>query len=407
MLRLNRLPALGQPLEPADVAALGPAAAQEVQRLLALCPVHRTTPLHSLPALAQRLRVAEVFVKDESTRLGLGSFKALGGTYAVLRLVLEHASGRLHRSVLPRELESPDVRAVARELTVCCATDGNHGRAVAAAARFLGCSAVIFLHAAVSPKRAAAIEQLGATTIRVRGAYQEAVEAAARESERQGWTLVSDTSWPGYERIPRLVSQGYTAMVRETVMNLPSLPTHVFVQAGVGGLAAAVAGHLSLVYAGAKPLVVVVEASRAACLYESVPQGRPVAVAAGEPTIMAMLDCQEPSLVAWHVLERVAEAFMVVEEEDAVEAMRVLAQPLDNDTPVVAGESGGVGLAGLLKAGGDADIRKTLGLNENSSVLLINTEGAIDPESYAQLVGASPADVLGAARTHERVRTRT
>ncbi len=394
MLRLNRLATFGRPLRPADVAALGPTAAQDVQRLLALCPAHRATALFGLPALAQHLRVGEVYVKDESTRLGLGSFKALGGTYAMLRLVLEHATERLNRPVLPREIENAEVREVAREMTVCCATDGNHGRAVAAAARFLGCSAVTFLHASVSPKRASAIEQRGATIVRVKGAYQDAVEAAAREAEQQGWTLVSDTSWSGYERIPRLVAQGYTAMIREAVTDLPSAPTHVFVQAGVGGLAAAVAGHLSLAYAGEKPLIVVVEASRAACLYESVLAGRPVAVTSGEPTIMAMLDCQEPSLVAWQVLERAAEAFMVVEEEDAIEAMRVLARPLGRDPAIVAGESGGVGLAGLLRANGRPELREELGLNERSSVLLINTEGAIDPDSYAQLVGAAPADVL-------------
>lgn len=403
MLRLNRSAMLGEPLSPVDVATLGPTAAQDVQRLLALCPVHRATPLHRLPALAQQLRLAEVYVKDESTRLGLGSFKALGGTYAVLRLVLEHASRRLDRPVLPREIESPEVREVARGMTVCCATDGNHGRAVAAAARFLGCSAVIFLHATVSPKRASAIEQRGATTVRVKGSYQDAVEAAAREAEKRGWTLVSDTSWPGYERIPRLVAQGYTAMVREAVADLPSVPTHAFVQAGVGGLAAAVAGHLSLTYARAKPQIVVVEASRAACLYESVSAGRPVAVKSEAPTIMAMLDCQEPSLIAWQVLERAAEAFMIVEEADAIEAMRVLARPLGRDPAIVAGESGGVGLAGLLRANGSPALRETLGLNEQSSVLLINTEGAIDPEAYTQLAGASPADVLCAPRAaHER-----
>jgi diaminopropionate ammonia-lyase len=190
-------------------------------------------------------------------------------------------------------------------------------------------------------------------------------------------------------------------MVREAILELPAPPSHVFVQAGVGGLAAAVAGHLTMVYADAKPTVVVVEASRAACLYESIRQGSPVAVATGEPTIMAMLDCQEPSLVAWQVLERVADAFMVVEEEDAIEAMRVLAGPLGGDSPIVAGESGGVGLAGLLKANADPALRKTLGLQEESSVLLINTEGAIDPESYTRLVGASPAEVLAkAAPTH-------
>ena len=404
MLRLNHLEAFGKPLAEADVTSLGRGAAQEVQDLLALCPAHRPTPLHCVPALASRLCVGKVYVKDESTRLGLGSFKALGGAFAVLRTVLDAASASLGRRVSPQELPSAEVRNVARAITVCCATDGNHGRAVAAGARFLGCSAVIFLHATVSAKRSAAIEQLGARTIRVEGPYQEAVAVAAREAARRQWTLISDTSWPGYEHVPRLVSQGYTAMVREIVTSLSAPPTHVFIQAGVGGLAAAIAGHLACEYAEAKPTIVIVQASRAACLYESVKAGRPVAVPSEEPTIMAMLDCQEPSHVAWEVLSRLADAFMIVDEDDAIDAMRVLARPVKDDPPIVAGESGAVGLAGLLRVNADRSLRDVLGLGGRSTVLLVNTEGAIDPQSYTALVGATPDEVLRGSQQQSATR---
>jgi diaminopropionate ammonia-lyase len=348
--------------------------------------------------MAAHLHLGSLHIKDESTRLGLGSFKALGGVFAVLRVVLEEAGERLGRTVRPEELMSPEVRAVAREVTVCCATDGNYGRAVAAGARFTGCGAVIFIHATVSAKRTQAIEQLGARIQRVEGSYQSAVTAATLEAEKNLWKLVSDTSWAGYERIPRFVSQGYTAILQEVIAELPGTPSHVFVQAGVGGFASAVAAHFASVYGGGRPKIIVVEPSRAACIYESVRAGHPVALPCDEPTIMAMLNCQRPSLVAWRVLSRIADVFMIVEDEDAIQAMRLLARPRGEDLPVVAGESGGAGLAGLFKAHGNRALRESLALGVDSTVLLFNTEGAIDPDSYRHIVGASPDAVLRGMR---------
>ena len=162
----------------------------------------------------------------------------------------------------------------------------------------------------------------------------------------KGWTVVSDTSWPGYERIPGLVMQGYTAIVREALRELAAPPTHVFVQAGVGGVAAALAGHLALVFGEQRPTFVVVDPARAACIFETARAGHPVKIAHGEPTVMAMLECYEPSLVAWRVLSRVADAFMTVEDADAVAVMNRLARPAGDDPAIVAGESGGAGLAG-------------------------------------------------------------
>jgi diaminopropionate ammonia-lyase len=202
-----------------------------------------------------------------------------------------------------------------------------------------------------------------------------------------GWTIVSDTSWPGYERIPALVMQGYTVMVREALRQLSEAPTHVFVQAGVGGVAAAVAGHLSMALAEQRPTFIVVEPARAACVYESALVGRPVKIEQGESTVMAMLECYEPSLIAWRVLSRVADAFMTVDEEDAVAAMKQLARPFGADPAIIAGESGGVGLAGLTRALADHDAREALRLGPQSRILLINTEGATDPLRYAELVG--------------------
>jgi diaminopropionate ammonia-lyase len=278
-------------------------------------------------------------------------------------------------------------------MTVACATDGNHGRSVAQGAQLVGAEAVIFVHSGVSKERVAAIAKFGAQMIRVEGTYDDSVAEAARVAAEKGWIVVSDTSWPGYERIPGLVMQGYTAMVRETLRQLPETPTHVFVQAGVGGVAAAVAGHLAIEFGDRRPTFTVVEPARAACLFETARAGHPVKIEHGEPTVMAMLECYEPSLVAWRVLSRVADAFMMVEDEDAVAVMNRLARPVGGDPAIVAGESGGAGLAGLIRAAADTRTRSALGLDETSRVFLINTEGATDPERYAELVGLRPDEV--------------
>jgi diaminopropionate ammonia-lyase len=228
--------------------------------------------------------------------------------------------------------------------------------------------------------------------IRVDGNYDDSVRQAAEVSEQKGWTVVSDTSWLGYERIPGLVMQGYTAIVREALRQLPQPPTHVFVQAGVGGIAAAVAGHLAIVLGDARPTFIVVEPARAACVVAAAQAGRVVKVAHDQPTVMAMLECYEASPVAWRVLARVADAFMTVDEGEAVAVMRGLARPVPGDPAIVSGESGGVGLGGQIPAVGVKSV--ALGLDGKSRVLLINTEGATDPHCYAELVGQSPADVL-------------
>ncbi|MBK5566351.1 diaminopropionate ammonia-lyase [Ensifer sp. SSB1] len=387
----------GHPLLTADADMLSLTAAANVEQQLARRPDHRPTPLHALPALAGELGIAGVFVKDEGHRLGLGSFKALGGSYAVIRLVIEEAERRLGRNIDLDDLERPEVRAIAAALTFGCATDGNHGRSVAMGARLVGAKSVIFVHAGVSEMRIEAIAAYGAEIVRVAGTYDDSVREAARVCDENGWTVVSDTTWPGYEYIPGLVMQGYTALLSEALRQMEEPPTHVFVQAGVGGIAAATAGHLALRYGAERPRFVVVDPARAACLYESARAGRPVKVAHGEATIMAMLECYEPSVVAWRILSRVADAFMTVDEEDAVSVMNRLARPAGPDPAIVSGESGGVGLAGLLAVARDPSLREALGLTAQSRAFVINTEGATDPERYAALVGLSPETVANAS----------
>lgn len=393
MFLMNTNPSHKAPLDPRDAETLGVEAAATVERFLSYRENNAETPLVSLPGLARNLGVSSIHMKDEGFRLGLGSFKALGGSYAVIRLVLEEASRQLSRPVDISELNTPEVLAIAKTMTVACATDGNHGRSVAQGARLVGANASIFVHSGVSDERVAAIGRFGAEMIRVAGTYDDSVKEAARVANERGWTIVSDTSWPGYERIPGLVMQGYTAIFGEALRKMPEPPTHVFVQSGVGGIAAAAAGHLAILLGDERPIFTVVDPSRAACIVETARAGHPVVIPHGEPTIMAMLECYEPSLVAWRILSRVADAFMTVEDTDAIAVMKRLANPIDSDPAVVSGESGGVGLAGLIRAIGDPASQAALNLGPQSRILLVNTEGATDPSRYAEIVGETADEV--------------
>ena len=391
MFLVNRHPDYRTRLASIDAETLGIAAAREVDRFLGHRDNHTETPLQTLPGLAAELGLAELHIKDEGHRLGLGSFKALGGSYAVIRLVLEESSRRLGRTIDVGELHDAAVKAIAATMTFACATDGNHGRSVAQGAALVGARSVIFVHGGVSDQRVAAIARFGAEMVRVDGTYDDSVVEAARVAGEKSWTIVSDTFWPGYDRIPLLVMQGYTAIVHEALRQLAEPPTHVFVQAGVGGIAAAVAGHLALVLGDRRPLFVVVEPARAACLLETAKAGHIVKIAHGEPTVMAMLECYEPSQVAWRILARAADAFMTVDEDEAIAAMNRLARPVAQDPAIVGGESGVAGLAGLMRAATMADIGAKLALDRSSRVLVINTEGATDPVRYTELVGLDPA----------------
>lgn len=386
MLIRNMSPDYRRALDPADAEALGPAAAGTVQHFLDTRADYAPTPLVALPALARAFGIAALHIKDEGKRLGLASFKALGGAYATIRLAVEQAEKSLGRPIDIAAWRSPDVAKAAASMTVACATDGNHGRSVAQGAQLIGAGCVIFVHEGVSEARCEAIARFGARIVRVKGDYDDSVAEAARAAEANGWTVVSDTSWPGYERIPRMVMQGYTALLRETLAEIPAPPTHVFIQAGVGGIAATVAAHFALVLGEKRPFLTVVDPSRAACLFESAKAGRPVKIAHCRPTVMAMLECHEPSLVAWRILARMADAFMTVDDEDAIAAMQRLAFPLGGDPAIIAGESGGAGLAALMKVAGNSALRDDIGLGADARVFLINTEGATDPKLYETLV---------------------
>ncbi|BCH30808.1 diaminopropionate ammonia-lyase [Mesorhizobium sp. L-8-10] len=378
---------------PQLAAALGDEGRAKAQAFLEALPGYQPTPLVALPALARASGIGALHVKDEGKRLGLKSFKALGGAYAVISLVLDEASRRLGRPLTPADITSKEVRALAASMTVACATDGNHGRSVAWGAELAGTACEIFIHAGVSEGRAAAMATFGAHINRVQGSYDDSVALAAEMAREHGWTVVSDTSWEGYETIPLTVMQGYTAMIGEALDALAEPPTHLFLQAGVGGMAAAVASYATQRLGAAAPKVTVVEPARAACLHATAKAGKLVTIPHGEPTVMAMLECATPSPIGWEVLRHLVDGYVTLEEDEAVAAMRRLAQPHGHDRAIVAGESGATGLAGMFACLTDPSARDHLGLGAHSRILVFNSEGATDPTIYTDIVGRSPEEV--------------
>lgn len=359
-------------------------------------PGFAVTPLHNLSALAQAHGFASIHYKDEGSRFGLGSFKALGGAYAVFRLLQRHVA--LQTGLLPEQVSSDDLLSgryadLVRNVTVTCATDGNHGRSVAWGASLFGCACVIYIHALVSQGRRSAIAAYGAEVVRVPGNYDDAVRQAQADAERLGRFVVSDTSYPGYRDIPREVMQGYSVMAAEALTQILQPPTHVFVQGGVGGLAAAVLAYLWEEAGASRPVFVVVEPDRADCLRRSAEARHPVTVTGDLDTIMAGLACGEVSEIAWEILQPGADAFMAIDDEQAAAMMRQLAEPLPGDPPIVAGESAVAGLAGALAARQDPAMAAALDLGPQSRLLVFGTEGATDPELYQRIVGRPAAAV--------------
>jgi len=358
-------------------------------------PGYAPTPLHDLPGLAKALGIGRLWYKDEGERFGLGSFKALGGAYAVYRHLSSAVAGRTGERPSAAALIAGRHREATMNLTVATATDGNHGRSVAWGASLFGCRAVIFIHGTVSEGRKAAMEAFGAEVRRVPGNYDDSVRDCAAAAAAAGWQVISDTGYAGYEEIPRQVMQGYAVMAEEIVRQLPPgpRPSHLFLQAGCGGLAAAVMAHLWETWQAESPRLVIVEPERADCVWRSLGAGEPVRVMGDLDTIMAGLACGEVSLVAWDVLRLAAADALAIADECAAEAMRALARGTSGDPRIVAGEAGVGGVAGLIAVAGNDAVRGALALGPESRVLVIGSEGATDPAVYQQIVGRSPEAV--------------
>jgi diaminopropionate ammonia-lyase len=324
-------------------------------------PDYNVTPLRPLPGLAAQMRLGEILYKDESTRLGRGSFKALGGAYAAtLRL---------------RSYEGSNP-------TLCCATDGNHGLSVAYAARQHGCPCVVYMHEHAHEGKVAAIRELGARIIRTAGTYDDSVRIAARAAADEGWLLVADTSADPRDPTTLHVMQGYGVMVLELLEQLGAAdpPTHVFIQAGVGGLAASVAGILSEHYSKERPTFVVVEPETAACLFESNLCLSPAKIQGDLRTHMAMLSAGEASAAAWPILERRIDTFLAIADDAALSARAELVAPKSGDPALDVGISGAAGIAGLMQVCGSSSLSRLLGLSRHSRAVVFGTEWGRDDQ---------------------------
>lgn len=335
-----------------------------------LLPHYVPTPLRELDKLAHELGIGKLLLKDESDRIGLPSFKILGASWAIYRVLSQRLNQEFEtfedfKNALKNQLP----------LTLVAATDGNHGRAVAYMARLLGLQSIIFVPDDMSEARRSAILGEGAQMIVVNGSYDDAVELSAQRADERH-LVISDTAWEGYEEIPRWVIEGYSTIFAE--IDAPHEVDIVFVQMGVGALASAVINYYRR-HDLQKPMIIGVEPESAACVLESLRAGRSVTVPGPHPSIMAGLNCGVPSSIALPLLLQGMDAVISVPDERAREAMRLLARH-----GVVAGETGAAGLAGLYELLQHPEPQ--IKINSNSVVLVISTEGATDLDSYHIIV---------------------
>jgi len=357
-------------------------------------PDYTPTPLVKLAHLADMLRVSHIWMKDESHRFGLNAFKVLGATHGLAYLIAQRLKTNA-RELSFDLLHAPSAKEKLTDTTFVTATDGNHGRAVAWAAQQLGCNAVVYLPKGTATARYESIKAHGAQTSIIDGTYDDAVQQAVEQAQKQGWILLQDTAREGYEEIPLKIMQGYLTILHEALEQLEGeIPTHVFVQCGVGSLAAASQAYLFELFCDERPLFAVVEPNHAACFYEPMAthKRKPKKLSGNLNTIMAGLACGEPSTLAWKILRDYADVFVACPDYIAMRGMRILGNPLQGDDRVISGESGAVTLGLLATVLAQASCRKiadALQLNETSKVLLLSTEGDTDPSMYRKIVWGS------------------
>ena len=361
---------------------LGPEKARAVRAFHETFPQYAPTPLWSLPAAAERLGLGAVYVKDESFRFGLNAFKVLGGSYAIGNILREQTGAALRYGDL--------IAAGGARKTFVTATDGNHGRGVAWAAREFGHKSVVYMPKGSVPVRLENIRKAGADASITDLSYDDAVRKARADAERNGWLIVQDTAWPDYEAVPEMIMQGYLTMALEAWEQLPQKPTHIFLQAGVGSMAAAVAAFFAQL-PGEWPRIVIVEPNSADCFYRTARanDGKLHFAAGPMVTIMAGLACGEPCPPAWEILRSTARYYLAGPDYAAETGMRLLGQPLGNDPRIVSGESGAsaFGFAAELMTDPElVELRQELGLSSASRVLFFSTEGDTDPENYRKIL---------------------
>ena len=365
-----------------------------VRKFHATIEGYKPTPLVRLECLAEKLCVSRIYVKDESKRFGLNAFKGLGATYAIAKLVCEKLEVDIE-SIDYNYFKLPHVEEKIKDMVFVTATDGNHGRAVAWAAAQLGCSSIVYMPKGSSLRRLQHIKDTGADAFITDVNYDDTVKLAKQKAAEIGGTLVQDTAWEGYEKVPNWITQGYTTMAAEAIDQMKSdgsiRPTHVFLQAGVGSFAGGILGYFTNIFKYNSPVTVIAEPENAACIYKSAlaDDGKPHFVTGDLNTIMAGLACGEPNTVTWPILRDFAQVFVSCPDYVAAKGMRLLAAPIGNDKKVVSGESGagGLGLLALLLEKEEfKELKDKLKLNKNSVIICFSTEGDTDPEQYETII---------------------
>lgn len=368
--------------------------AEKVWRFHKSLKGYEPTPLRRLEALGEALGISELYVKDESFRFGLNAFKGLGGSYALGRII-SRESGNGQRDGLvdgPDQAQGDGPEVLPGTFTFVTATDGNHGRGVAWAAKNLSQKAVVYMPKGSAKERLENIRSLGAQAEITELNYDDTVRFAMEQAEKNGWTLVQDTAWDGYEEIPSYIMQGYMTMAAEAAGQLGDVrPTHIFIQAGVGAMAGAVTGFFNHYYKENKPVIVIVEPDKADCLYRTAQanDGRLHKVEGDLDSIMAGLCCGEVCTIGWEVLKHHANYFFSCPDYIAADGMRVLGNPAGRDARVISGESGAatLGLVYHLMTDPEVDgLRREIGLGADSKVLCFSTEGDTDKVNYRHVV---------------------
>ena len=371
-----------------NVDWLSPKVAQRVMAFHCQVPGYAPTPLKSLPELAEKCGVKALLVKDESPRFGLNAFKGLGGIYAVAQ-----AAGKLlglePEQITFPELKKPEYQVALHQMIFATATDGNHGKGVAWAAGLLGCPAKVFMPKGSSPRRAQAIRDAGQAEVTItQWNYDDTVNYVNQCAEKNGWVLVQDTSWGGYEQVPKWIMQGYTTMAQEAAEQLTEMPTHIFLQAGVGAMAGAVTGYYRARYGENCPKIVLVEPYGAACIYESMEagDGQPHTAKGNGETIMAGLNCGSPCTVAWDILRDYGSYALECGDNAAKLGMCTLRR-----FGIVSGESGASGIGAFLELARSPEQKAKLGIGPDAKILFFSTEGNTDPESYEAITAGVAA----------------
>lgn len=351
---------------------------------------YSNTPLVALPELANHLGISELYVKDESYRFGLNAFKVMGGIYAIGQYIA-NLLGKDLSTLSFDELQSVTIREQLGELTFISATDGNHGRGVAWTARELGHRSIIYLPKGATQQRLVAIQNEGAEAYITDMNYDDTVRECARLAEENGWILVQDTGWEGYEEIPLWIMQGYATIAYEIALEQSQAPTHLILQAGVGSFAASIAATFLSMYPDNPPKIILVEPAAADCYFRSLTthDGHIEHVTGDLATIMAGLSCGEPNTYAYKLLKQAISASFSCTDPLAALGMRILGNPLGEDKRIISGESGAipVGLLYYLRNTEEGkEICETLSINRDARILVINTEGNTDAEHYLDVV---------------------